>query len=111
METFSLCSEPFSQSNFEGLQIRPVHLDSSKASPIPQHILNYIIKNLEPPKFSGNASDWIQFREDWDYYLAKLSAVYDFPDGVKVYLLENCLDDVNQRQLRMDQKKGRFTLY
>ena len=106
VETFSLCSEPFSHSNFDGVQIRPVHVEPSKVTPLPPLIVKHLFQTLEQPKFSGNPCDWIQFREDWDYYMAKISAAHQVSNEAKVELLENCLDEVNRRQLRVDRKKG-----
>jgi hypothetical protein len=108
-ETFSLCSEPFSQSNFEGLHIRPVHIDSSRPPHMSRALEKILGEKLVPPKFSGNPCDWIQFREDWDHYITKFAAVQEVSDVLKLTIFESVLDDVNQRQIRVEQKKGRLS--
>ena len=76
-------------------------------NPAAQHILRI----ANPPKFSGRLQEWAQFKEDWERYLRKLGTSNEISDSQKLELLENCLDEVSQKQLRLCLKEsgGRLT--
>ena len=108
IERFSLLSEPFSEPTNDGVHIRPVHIEHSTTPSMPAGLIKILLQNANLPIFSVKACDWIQFREEWEYYMAKVSAAYHIPESTKVELLENCLDEVNRRKMRLDRKNGRL---
>ena len=111
IETFSLCSEPFQEPRRETRQIRPVHVEGAPTViPISGQLSQYVMKNVVMPKFSGKTYDWRQFREDWEYYLRKVSSTNAVNDPLKMALLEGCLDEVNQKQLRHEGNKSKTPL-
>ena len=64
------------------------------------------MRNAHPPKFSGRSQDWLQFQDEWERYLRKLASGNEIPDAQKLELLESCLDEVSQKQLRLLLKES-----
>ena len=69
------------------------------SNPVSQQVL----RNLIPPKFSGRFQEWPDFVKEWERYLRKLSMGQEINNILKLELLEGCLDDVNQKFLRIKQ--------
>ena len=60
---------------------------------------------LVQPNFSGRKSEWTNFELEWERYIIRAAAGGDLPDSVKLALFEGCLDDTNQKHLKLLQTK------
>ena len=95
-----------------GLRVAQVSVCPIGASPAQPTLINLsnpvsqqVLRNLIPPKFSGRFQEWPDFVREWERYLRKLSMGQEINNVLKLELLEGCLDDVNQKFLRIKQSE------
>jgi hypothetical protein len=64
-------------------------------------MLQQILRNTEPPKFSGQSRDWTQFVLDWGDYYRKASTGQNVTDSMKLEFFIAALDDVNKNEVKL----------
>ena len=60
-----------------------------------------IAKSAVAPKFSGLRAEWLEFKNRWNHYFEVITTGSPEDARTKLNLLEPCLDETSQKQIRM----------